>query len=244
MLAKARDVKTQLALFDTMRRRIRNDPNLSQSGKDRALQNLEDSIKAYRKTAHAALQEEWREARQSFMDLQERGKAAEARVEASYDYTKLAYHRQTAETLIARERDLPAVEALIMQNADSGDRERRRAWLEAWPAVEKRGGGGGGALAGWMRSELERELTPATMPKILADRDTLLPQIVELHGITDSVSGWYGGARSVFSVPDEFETLLAGVSIRSFVEGGEYKTSVNFADEAAAAAPASAVASI
>lgn len=213
---KSQEVVQKLRFFNDARKSIRVDTNLSDTGKARAAQNLEQSIELFRGSALAELAGQWRGVRERYTRLDERRLKAEQAEGSRWNYQALNYESQAVKARLEGMYDKKEVTSYLEDVMNSGNVEKKRAMAETAPGVLRRKFPGleGERLVVKLENQLNQLVDTPELQAVRDEGSELAQDVVNLWNATNETSRFYSKAGDgSFGYKDEFERLLEGVSI-------------------------------
>jgi hypothetical protein len=209
----AKDVKDKLAFLSGAIKAVSNDSNLSDAGKQRQVNSLRESIKAYYPDAYREVSQAWSSLHDQHKAVLTKRREA-AQVEADkWSYERLNYYKARAGDKLRACFSMDEAAQLIKRVMESGSKEERRAYLESGSVISAKFSGltGVGSMLGWMEREAAELTTPAVFAVLDAKEQEIAREVLELRDDTLEIS-------SVYPV-DAFNTAnisaLAGAAVVS-----------------------------
>lgn len=215
------DVVTKLTEFSNRRHAISIDPNLSDQGRQTAMQKVNSEAENFRGEALRQLRISWdgwkSEARRNIETLQD----ATDKSAAAWDYARLNYQAQAISKRIATAGSFADVTRAYQQAKESGDRHAWRAWTEtAGAAVGARFSQDPEAkvFIKDLATDAPEAIDTPEVKAAKAEGIKLTQRGRELNEQTQRARAFYHpNGASVFGLPDDFSKLTEGVRITSRV---------------------------
>jgi len=210
-------VSEKLAFFEQAKKSIKTNGNLSEKGRERALNNLQGSINAYQETAISLLRGNWKTVRRRYQELDSEMVQAEQNASDRFNYDKLNYEKGSARERIQNARTIEEVIQDWEQSRGSF-LERQKAWAEQYDTLRLRFPGDFRANGVAVQMEQLNEQLSETdeIQEVKKRQGELVNDAWKLHQSTQTAKNFY--YPGVFQLTDEFSEMLKGVNIRQSVD--------------------------
>lgn len=177
---------------------IRDDVGLTDGGRERQRLNLLESYELYGKnTAYKEFEAAWSGLKSELESVTRARRAASQRAEDSWNFERLRYYKEQAQSDIIRTMSLREAEKLIRGIVDTGSREQARAYLDSTGVILSKyhGFDGLGSFLAWMESKAAELTRPPEFDKLDERERELILNAVELRDVTVSAANTIPNSR-------------------------------------------------
>lgn len=212
-------IKIALDNFRSQYDQIKNNRDLSDTGRINAKKRLDVQVAAYKKDAFNSLEADWYHLRRRFKDHDQAVKDEQEKAASTWDYHRLNYQKTAVEArFIAAGHDLQAIEKLYTDYAESGDRHAARVAAETGGAILLSIFGSGNldarALGRRMKSDIEKLTMTEDLRALDQKGQRLAVEALDMIAVTRDAHQFFDGQSNPFGgAVSDFDKLLEGVKV-------------------------------
>jgi hypothetical protein len=216
-------VRDSLEAFRVRERQIKGNPDLTQVGRERALAALTNEKTNYKATARGSIKPVCDLLMADQAKLRLRMAEAQDKASAGWDFGRLNHESLAASSRLKVMTDFGEAKALFDRAISSGDKHQVRAWLTVAPGALHDNFAGNADLDVRLQldnlvksapKQLEALLDTPELAKLRAEGTEIANDLIEAKKITEQAGEFYNPSNvGPLSLPDEFNTLLPGLTI-------------------------------
>lgn len=177
------DVQNKISWYYRQFDAIARDDTITEGSRARQSQNIRQSYELFGATAYREFEQAWNELRREDAEIIARRQRAAQKAEDSWNYERLRYYREQAQSDINGTMSLNDAVKLIRGVVDSSSRERARAYLESGSTVlaKYHGSSGLGSSLAWMEQEAAKLTRPPEFDSLDKQENELVNKAVKLR---------------------------------------------------------------